>query len=193
MIRAARARMPSLHVVGADATVLPFRDSVFDVVTASFVFSHLPHPETGIAEARRVLKPGGRFALTAWAAGLDAPTEAWTRLLGGAVGAEKVASAVKQVAPSEAELETESSVVRVLDRAGFTAVAVHAHVLETIVSVEQFVAGRVLAPGARYARHVLDREEWEQLVGRAREDLADRFGPRFPFTRGVLIGVGTKG
>jgi ubiquinone/menaquinone biosynthesis C-methylase UbiE len=45
--------------VTADVTMLPFRNESFDVVTAAFVINHLPDPATGLAELRRVTRPGG--------------------------------------------------------------------------------------------------------------------------------------
>ena len=40
---------------------LPFADSNFDVVTARHMLYHVPNMTKAIREAKRVLKPGGRF------------------------------------------------------------------------------------------------------------------------------------
>ncbi len=40
---------------------LPFADAAFDVVIASWVLEHLPHPLATWREIARVLRPGGRF------------------------------------------------------------------------------------------------------------------------------------
>jgi SAM-dependent methyltransferase len=47
-----------------DATVLPFKDSTFDFVRASFILDHLSGPErkNAISEMRRVVRKGGRVA-----------------------------------------------------------------------------------------------------------------------------------
>jgi SAM-dependent methyltransferase len=45
--------------VTADVTALPFRDGSFDVAAAAFVLNHLPDPAAGLAELRRVTRPGG--------------------------------------------------------------------------------------------------------------------------------------
>ena len=45
--------------VAGDVTALPFRSGAFDVVVAAFVVNHLPDPVAGLAELRRVTRPGG--------------------------------------------------------------------------------------------------------------------------------------
>jgi ubiquinone/menaquinone biosynthesis C-methylase UbiE len=47
----------------ADAQSLPFPDGSFDTVVTTFVFCSIPDPATGLAEARRVLRPGGQLLL----------------------------------------------------------------------------------------------------------------------------------
>ncbi len=48
----------------ADAEKLPFPDAVFDAVISECAFSLLPEKDTGAKEIVRVLKPGGRVAIT---------------------------------------------------------------------------------------------------------------------------------
>ena len=47
--------------LAADACRLPLRDASFDVVVLSALLEHLVDPRLGVAEARRVLRPGGRI------------------------------------------------------------------------------------------------------------------------------------
>ena len=44
-----------------DATALPFDDGTFDRVIVNHVFEHIPDDRRAMAEAHRVLKPGGRL------------------------------------------------------------------------------------------------------------------------------------
>jgi ubiquinone/menaquinone biosynthesis C-methylase UbiE len=66
MVDAAREAHPDLEIRRGDAEDLPFEAASFDAVTAAFVVNHLPHPERGAAELRRVLAPGGRVAVAMW-------------------------------------------------------------------------------------------------------------------------------
>lgn len=193
MLQVARSRTPLLRVLGADAVALPFRDSAFEVVTASFVMSHVVDYRAALVETRRVLKSGGAIAIASWAAGEDEPSQVWSRLLAGAVSAEEIRVAFARVAPSMSEFEDPARLESALAQAGFSAVSVEAHAIESRLSVGQFIADRELTSGSRYARHVLGRSEWDQLRQRAHDELGKRFGRELTFSRGTLIGVGRKG
>lgn len=47
----------------ADAQALPHPDASFDIVVATFFLCTVPDPNRALAEARRVLRPGGRLLL----------------------------------------------------------------------------------------------------------------------------------
>ena len=50
--------------VQGDALALPFADGAFDRIIASEVLEHIPDDRGAIAELARVLRPGGRMAVT---------------------------------------------------------------------------------------------------------------------------------
>jgi ubiquinone/menaquinone biosynthesis C-methylase UbiE len=50
----------------ADALKLPFADASFDAVLCQFGVMFFPDRVAGYREARRVLKPGGRFVFSVW-------------------------------------------------------------------------------------------------------------------------------
>ena len=50
----------------ADALDLPFEDASFDVVCCQFGAMFFPNRVSGYAQARRVLRPGGRFVFSVW-------------------------------------------------------------------------------------------------------------------------------
>ncbi len=57
----AEALAQSLDWVVGDAMALPFDDNSFDVYTISFGIRNVTRPEDALAEAFRVLRPGGRL------------------------------------------------------------------------------------------------------------------------------------
>lgn len=59
----AAATRTGYPVVQADAARLPVRDRALDAVVLANVLDHLADPAAALAEARRVLRPGGRIAV----------------------------------------------------------------------------------------------------------------------------------
>ena len=66
MIQLAEKSNPGIAFRVADVEHLPFADASFDGVVCNFGLGHFPYPETSVAECVRVLKPGGRIALSWW-------------------------------------------------------------------------------------------------------------------------------
>lgn len=76
MLLAARPKLAASRIPAALATAeagaLPFADGRFDSVVTASVLHDLPDPARALAEARRVLRPGGRLLLLDWS------PERWT-------------------------------------------------------------------------------------------------------------------
>ena len=66
MIEVATAAVPTADVRLAVLPELPFVDGTFDAVVANFVVNHVSDPAAAVAELRRVVRPGGRVAMTVW-------------------------------------------------------------------------------------------------------------------------------
>ena len=61
-VRRAEAKAESaLRWINGDAEALPVPDATFDAYTIAFGIRNVTHIDKALAEARRVLKPGGRF------------------------------------------------------------------------------------------------------------------------------------
>ena len=72
MLRAARRNHAAL-AVRADALALPVADGSVDAVLLAFVLFHLAEPATGLAEAARALRRGGRVGTVTWTREGSAP------------------------------------------------------------------------------------------------------------------------
>jgi SAM-dependent methyltransferase len=61
-----RERLPGVEAHRATADELPFEDDSFDEVAAQLVVHFMPDPVAGLAEMRRVARPGTRVGACTW-------------------------------------------------------------------------------------------------------------------------------
>lgn len=61
MLEVGKRRLPQLPFAAGDGMRLPFRDGAFDAATISFGLRNIQDRMAGLAELRRVVRPGGRL------------------------------------------------------------------------------------------------------------------------------------
>jgi SAM-dependent methyltransferase len=66
MVETAAHNVPGLDVRLSILPEVPFDDHAFDAVVGNFVINHVSDPVKTVRALRRVLRPGGRIALTCW-------------------------------------------------------------------------------------------------------------------------------
>ncbi|MCK8677820.1 class I SAM-dependent methyltransferase [Streptomyces lichenis] len=116
MVALAAQTAPAADVRVAGLPGLPFADGEFDAVVGNFVLNHVGRPRAALAELRRVTRPGGRIAVTVWAA----PAAAGQALLGRAVQAAGVTrpAHLPTLAPEDDFPRTEQGFAALLGGAG---------------------------------------------------------------------------
>ncbi len=65
-VEALKVRLPRGDVRLAAAEALPFEDGAFDAALAQLVVNFMSDPDAGVAEMRRVTRPGGAVAACVW-------------------------------------------------------------------------------------------------------------------------------
>ena len=68
-------KISNIELKQMDGEHLMFADNTFDIVTCGFAVFFFPQLDQAMSEIRRVLKPGGRLAITTW--GNDDDTWDW--------------------------------------------------------------------------------------------------------------------
>ncbi len=134
-----RARR-NLGVCVMDAECLEFPDDSFDCVLCGFALFFFPRLEQALSEMRRVLKPGGRIAVSTWDKADDAGWEWYGELL-------------KSYLPTEAFLQESNERGHVFDeRQGIESILRTAGFRDVQASVERFESA------------YRDEEEWWRVA-----------------------------
>jgi len=188
MVAVARARYPEIEFRQADAERLPFADASFDAVVAGFVVNHLPRPEGALAEFVRVLRPGGRAAVTVW----DRPER--MRLLGVLAEAVERTEGVRDPGlpsggPDAFRFADEAAFAALLSGAGLDAVQVRSIGFEERVADTGELWDGMLAGSVRTAA-VIERQS-KEVRRRIRAELEDVVAP-YRSDDGITLPVSAK-
>jgi ubiquinone/menaquinone biosynthesis C-methylase UbiE len=122
--------LPNLAFEQGDAEHLALPDASFDVVLSASALFFVPDMPAAAREARRVLRPGGRFAFTSFGADFLQPLTGGLREHLARFGAELPGL-------PHMRLPTPQACEGVLRQAGFTQVSAHSEELGYYLTVEQ--------------------------------------------------------
>ena len=150
MIAIAMKMWPKIEFREGDAQNLPFPDGNFDRVVANFALLHLANPERALAEACRVLRPGGCFGFTTWAKTSENP---FVQLVDEAIQAHADVDVDLPPGPPFYLFETVDEFRKALARAGFDGASMtfKLHQIEWKVPTAHFIFDAELNAGVRTA------------------------------------------
>ena len=163
MVAAARAGGVAAHI--GELPELPCPDGDFDAVVGNFVLNHVGRPRTALAELHRVLRPGGRLALTTWSANRGAGQD----LLGRAceAGGAVPPSYLPRLDPAEDWPRTGEGFAQLLGEAGLVAVEAVELAWDHRAGVEEWWSGA--AGGVATIGLVVTSQDPETVVRIRRE------------------------
>lgn len=192
MLRAGRTARPELRVGAAEAIDLPFRDGSFEVVTANFVLAHFTKYQTALFDMTRVLRSGGRMALSAWADIDDDLTRTWVELVEGVVPRDVLAAAMAQVLPWRERFRDRAALEEALMDAGMRTVRTEVRKYQFRYALAEYVEGLGTWATGRFVRSMLGEAGFASFLDRAKGVFADRFADPVNDFREVLFATGVK-
>ena len=191
MLRLLHRKMVCREVAG-EVPGLPFQDGSFHAVMGSFVLSHFKSYELGLADMIRVLRPGGRLGVTAWAAGQNKFGQTWSDAAATFVSREFHQHAFREIIPWDEWLSQEGNLERALETTGLIHVEVSRRTYRIAMNVADYLSLREASVEGTLVRRNLEAGQWDQFRQRVRKVFRVRFNESIEYDRDVYFGVGTK-
>jgi ubiquinone/menaquinone biosynthesis C-methylase UbiE len=192
MLRVARTARPMVRTVAAEAIDLPFPDRAFDAVVANFVVAHFTKYQTALYDMLRVLKPGGRLGLTAWADADDDLTRTWTELVESVVPRPILQSSLSQALPWRERFRDREALQEALMDAGLRRVRTEVLRYRYVYPLAEYVDGLGTWATGRLVRSMLGASGFAAFLDRAKATFAGRFSDPVNDFRDVVLAVGVK-
>jgi hypothetical protein len=140
----------------------------------------------------RVLRPGGRIALSAWAEADDEYSAAWTRVVHEFVDPRMVSEMAERVLPGEPVFSKPNGQSEFLEAHGFREVRNEVRSFTFSLTVDEMVSSREVCAAGRALRLLLTDDAWNSYRSRVREVLGKQFPDVIRYDRRVFIAVGLR-
>jgi len=180
MIGRAPAELPRTVM---DARRLALRSGSVDRVIIAFVLFHLEQPSSGLREARRVLRTGGRVGTATWGATLESKaTRIWTECLDhyGAAAQDPATEARHE------DVDTPEKMMKLLDDAGFASIRSWSETLLSRIDADHLIRLRTSMGSSKPRFDSLHTTAQADCVAEARHRLKG-LAPEDFMARGEII------
>jgi SAM-dependent methyltransferase len=169
---------------------LPFRNDVFDAVTASFVLSHIGDYAAGLRDMVRVARPGGRIGVTSWSLHENPYDLLWGEIAARFVDADELAGAARKSRVWQDWLADARNLTSALEEAGLENVTVQTRGYELDLPLDDFLCHKTVFLSGRFVRHVLSSEDWNEFQKEVRAAFQERRWDHVHFENPAHIAVG---
>jgi len=190
MLQLLRQKGPH-HTVAALAPGLPFRDSVFDSVLASFVITHFEDYRVALADMARVIRPGGQIGASVWGTAVNPAIQAWTSVASGFANVEELKDRFRAQIRWGDWFADPTNLQTALLEASFTNIAVARREYPFQMAVRDFLELRSATVESALLRERLGAQ-WNKFSRQVAETLASAFPAGIQYIRDVYIAVATK-
>jgi ubiquinone/menaquinone biosynthesis C-methylase UbiE len=192
MLAVGRRRRDGIRFVAGKAIDLPFPDGTFDVVTANLVIGHFTRYQTALYDMIRVLKPGGRLALSSWADNRDNLQETWLKLAESVVPRDVLRSALNKAYPWGEHFADRARLEQALLDADLRHVRTEQRRYQFRYARDEYVDGLSAFTVGRFLREMLGDEGFASFMDRARAAFAEEFADPLNDFRYAILAVATK-
>jgi ubiquinone/menaquinone biosynthesis C-methylase UbiE len=192
MLAVARGDRPGIRLVQAEVVDLPFPDATFHGVLGNFVLSHVRRYETALHDMVRVLRPGGRLAVSNWGPIEDDLDRTWRSLVEEVVPPAMLRSVLGEAVPWEQRFADRAALAEALGRAGLRRVRTEVREYRFRYSLREYLEGRATSSTGRFVRGMLGEAAFGRFLERARDAFSSRFADPLTDFRQVVLAVGTK-
>jgi ubiquinone/menaquinone biosynthesis C-methylase UbiE len=192
MLEVARRVRPGLLLASAEAIDLPFSNSTFDAVLGNFVLAHFRKVQTALYDAIRVLRPGGRLAMSAWSDAPDTFQTAFLELVENVVPRELLEPAWADVIPGHERFRSRAAIEQAFADAGLRHVRTEPRRYRWVYTLDDYLDGLEVFATGRFVRSMLGEQGWTSFRERVRATFAERFADPLNDVRDVILAVGTK-
>lgn len=192
MIALAVPKHPEPRYVVGEALDLPFGRGTFDAAIGNFVVAQFQRYETALHDILRVLRPGGRLALSNWAAPEDEFGRVWRTVAEELVGKELFRDAVRRASPWQSKFSDPTDFEEVLKDAGLKQVRVDRRDYRFQMTLDSYLEGMETRLLARSLQRIMGESIWERFRERVRQEFHKQFRDPIGDTRDVWFGVGRR-
>ncbi|GIE31246.1 methyltransferase [Actinoplanes italicus] len=172
MVELAARRVPGAEFRHGVLPGLPFPDDTFDVAVANFVLNHVGTPAAALSGMGRVVRPGGRVAVTIWPQPLPEAQRLWDEIFD-AAGVVRPGD-LPRLAPEHDFARTTSGLAGLMDAAGLKDIGCRTVAWTQHIPAEAWWNGP--AAGIGLKGHLL-RRQTPETIARIRSEYDARTAP----------------